>query len=82
LFVSGAVLAQDYPQHSISIFGVDGLSVDGTREFLERYEKQYFTLHMIDNLGKIIPTGINIALRQAKGEVIICVDGHTLIALN
>jgi hypothetical protein len=37
---------------------------------------------MLDNPGKIVPTGMNIALRQARGEVIIRVDGHCVIAPN
>jgi len=35
---------------------------------------------MLDNPKKIVPTGMNIVLQQAKGEIIIRVDGHTIIA--
>ena len=33
-------------------------------------------LHWIDNPGKIVPTGLNLAIRFAKGEILVRVDGH------
>lgn len=75
-----AILAQDYPQQFISIFVVDGLSSDGTREILAKYENKHSIVSMIDNPAKIVPSGINIALCETKGDIIIRVDGHTVIA--
>jgi hypothetical protein len=34
----------------------------------------------VDNPGRIVPTGFNAALARAGGEVIVRVDGHTIIA--
>ena len=45
-----------------------------------KYSLNNSSFILLDNPGKIVPSGINIALRQAKGEIIIRVDGHTLIA--
>lgn len=77
-----AILAQDYPAHSFEILIVDGMSNDDTREivqgFASRYPKRQICI--LDNPGKIVPTGMNIALRQAKGDIIIRVDGHCIIA--
>jgi GT2 family glycosyltransferase len=39
-------------------------------------------LTVSDNVGQIVATGLNRALEQAKGEVIVRVDGHTIIAAN
>ena len=75
-----AILAQDYPGR-IEILIVDGLSTDDTRNRIEQViQHSAFSICLLDNPGKIVPTGINIALRQAKGEIIVRVDGHTLIA--
>ncbi len=41
---------------------------------------QRFNIKLLDNPEKIVPTGLNVALRQAKGEIIIRVDGHCEIA--
>jgi hypothetical protein len=35
---------------------------------------------LIDNPGKIVATGLNAALREARGEIVIRVDGHCEIA--
>jgi len=36
-------------------------------------------IQILNNPQKIVPTALNIALRQARGEIIIRVDGHTVI---
>ncbi|MCP4122006.1 MAG: glycosyltransferase family 2 protein, partial [Bacteroidetes bacterium] len=47
-------------------------------QLVKRFPK--ISINVLDNPQKIVPTGINIALRQAKGDIIIRVDGHTIIA--
>jgi glycosyltransferase involved in cell wall biosynthesis len=76
----GAVLAQDYPAECTEIIVADGMSIDGTRQAIQGFQRQHANLRLIDNPGKIVPTGLNAALRQARGEVIIRVDGHCEIA--
>jgi len=78
----GAVLIQDYDPDSIEILIVDGMSVDNSRAIIShiaRSNPQYRIL-VLENPDEIVPTGINIALRQGKGDIIIRVDGHTIIA--
>jgi succinoglycan biosynthesis protein ExoA len=78
----GAVLAQNYPRDRMEIIIADGLSKDGTREIIEAVRARQPNLSLIDNPGKIVATGLNAALRLAKGEVIIRVDGHCEIATD
>ncbi len=75
-----AILAQDTPMDEIEILVADGMSTDGTREVIKEYQQDHPSIHLVDNPGKIVPTGINAALRHAKGDIVIRVDGHTLIA--
>ena len=75
-----AVLKQDYPSDKIEILIVDGMSTDSTRQIIAGYQKTHPNIYLIDNPGKIVPIGMNLAIRQAKGEVIIRVDGHCVIA--
>jgi succinoglycan biosynthesis protein ExoA len=42
-------------------------------------QTQHPNIRLIDNPGKIVPKGLNIALEQAQGEIIVRVDGHCLI---
>jgi GT2 family glycosyltransferase len=37
-------------------------------------------LELVDNPGRIVATGLNAALARARGQVIVRVDGHTIIA--
>jgi succinoglycan biosynthesis protein ExoA len=75
-----AVLAQDYPRERMEIIIADGLSNDGTREAIKEVQLLNPNVVLIDNPGKIVSTGLNAALRVAKGEIIIRVDGHCEIA--
>jgi len=75
-----AILTQDYPLDKMEILVADGMSTDETRSIVKQYQETYPQVRLIDNPGKIVPTGMNIALRRAKGEIIIRVDGHCMIA--
>jgi succinoglycan biosynthesis protein ExoA len=58
----------------------DGLSDDGTRDILERYAATNTRLRVISNPGRIVSTGLNAAIRAARGEIIIRMDAHTVYA--
>jgi succinoglycan biosynthesis protein ExoA len=76
----GAVLAQDYPPERVEVIVADGMSTDGTREIVETFQAQHARLRLVDNPGRIAPTGLNAALGLARGEIIVRVDGHCEIA--
>jgi succinoglycan biosynthesis protein ExoA len=76
----GSVLAQDYPDSLLEVIVADGMSSDGTREEVRQLQKVHPNLQLIDNLGKIVPTGLNAAIAQARGDIIVRVDGHCEIA--
>lgn len=73
-----AIQAQDY-RGEMEILIADGMSSDGTREIVQRSTLQRPNVQLVDNPDKIVPTGLNAALLRAKGEIIIRVDGHTII---
>jgi len=77
-----AVLAQDYPIHLMEVRIADGMSADGTREIVADYTKQHANIFLVDNPGRIVPTGLNLLIPKAKGDIIIRVDGHCVIALD
>ena len=72
----GAVLEQDYPPDLMEVIISDGMSTDGTRDIVRSFESNRHNIFLIDNPGKIVPAGLNKAINQAKGEIIIRVDGH------
>lgn len=80
----GAVLAQDYPADRLEVLIADGMSTDGTRAAIERAARRRpdVRVMIVDNPGRIVPTGFNRALVRSRGEIIVRVDGHTIIAPN
>lgn len=57
----------------------DGRSDDGTRERIER-RRDGFPLRVIDNPKQIVSAGLNAAILQARGEVIVRMDVHSIYA--
>lgn len=78
----GSVMHQDITGIDLEIVVADGMSGDGTREILEEYEREYPALRVIDNPKRIVSTGLNAAIRQARGEIIVRMDAHTEYALD
>lgn len=75
-----AVLNQDYPTEKTQILIADGDSTDSTSEFLQEIVQEHSRIQIINNPGKIVSTGFNLALNHAIGDIIIRVDGHTTIS--
>ena len=74
-----AVLAQDYPAELMEILIADGMSTDDTRLILQKAQSENPQIRLFDNPQHIVPTGLNSLISQAKGEVLIRVDGHCVI---
>jgi cellulose synthase/poly-beta-1,6-N-acetylglucosamine synthase-like glycosyltransferase len=78
----GSLLTQDYPANRMEILIMDGMSDDGTRSIIQRMLAQGHApaVRVLDNPGRIVPVAMNLALHQARGDVIVRVDGHTVVA--
>jgi succinoglycan biosynthesis protein ExoA len=76
------IVEQDYPADCMEVLIANGMSTDDTYQIIRDFAALHLQMkiQILDNPEKIVPTGINIALREAKGEIIIRVDGHTVLA--
>jgi succinoglycan biosynthesis protein ExoA len=74
-----ALLIQTYPMKLMEIIIADGFSTDGTRDEIGKFQKLHPELKckIVDNSRKIIPSGLNIAIRNSTGEIIIRLDAHS-----
>jgi cellulose synthase/poly-beta-1,6-N-acetylglucosamine synthase-like glycosyltransferase len=72
-----SILAGDYPRDRLEIVIADGMSRDGTREILDEFRAKYSNVRVIDNPGKGIASGLNLAIRAAAGDIILRMDAHT-----
>ncbi|MCB1017168.1 MAG: glycosyltransferase family 2 protein [Acidimicrobiales bacterium] len=71
-----SVLAQDLDPARVEVLVVDGRSDDGTREVVADVADGDPRVRLLDNPEQIVPTALNRALAEARGSVIVRVDGH------
>jgi succinoglycan biosynthesis protein ExoA len=74
-----AILDQNYPAEQVEILVVDGGSTDDTRRIIRRLQEVERRIRLLDNPEKLQAHALNRGLDVAKGEIIIRVDGHTLL---
>jgi GT2 family glycosyltransferase len=74
-----AVLAQDWPSERLQIIVADGESTDGTPDIIRSLPGSE-RVRLIVNRGRRQAAGLNLAISQAEGDIIVRVDGHTEIA--
>ena len=74
-----AILGQDYPQDQLEILLVDGFSDDGTRAVLSDYVSRYSQIRLLDNPTCIVPTAMNIGIRNARGSIIVRIDARCVV---
>lgn len=73
-----SLMAQDFSWDDSEIILVDGLSSDNTRKIIGEYIKKYSFIKLLDNPSKITPVSLNIAIREARNEIIFRIDAHTI----
>lgn len=74
-----AVLAQTYPRSQMEIIVADALSQDKTRELINMFQRDHpdLPLRIVDNGRRVIPVGLNLAIKAARGEIIVRLDAHS-----
>jgi len=75
-----SIVNQTYPSERYEVLVIDGFSDDQTRRIVRDFQSYHPQVKLLDNARRIVPTALNIALKAARGDVIIRVDGHAEIA--
>lgn len=75
-----SILNQEPPEGGMEIMVADGMSTDGTRQYLQQQASAHPRLRVLDNPGRIVSTGLNAAIREARGDIIVRMDAHTIYA--
>lgn len=73
-----SALDQDYPG-PLEVVVADGMSEDDTRRIVADLAEQDERVRMVDNPSRTAPAGLNAAIREAVGEVIVRCDGHAVL---
>lgn len=71
-----SVLDGDYPRERMEVLVVDGMSDDETRVIVERLAKLDSRVKLLDNKARIVASGANLGIQQARGQVITWLGGH------
>ncbi|MBI5053898.1 MAG: glycosyltransferase family 2 protein [Chloroflexi bacterium] len=77
-----ALRDQDFTDFEVIV--VDGDSDDETANIVQQYsaQQQPLRLKLIRNPQRSIPTSLNLGIKNARGEIIVRLDGHSLPAKN
>jgi glycosyltransferase involved in cell wall biosynthesis len=75
-----SILAQTYPHAQMELIISDGLSTDHTRDVIAAFQKDHADLavRVVDNSARTIPSGLNQAIRESTGEIIVRLDAHSM----
>lgn len=75
-----SILAQTYPREQMELIISDGMSTDRTRDVIAAFQKEHADLavRVVENSVRTIPSGLNQAIRESRGEIIVRLDAHSI----
>jgi succinoglycan biosynthesis protein ExoA len=70
------LLDQHYDENRFEVIVADGDSTDDTQAQVQVLQRQYPNLRLVFNPGRWSSAGRNAALKVARGDLIVIIDGH------
>ncbi len=79
-FIEKAVdsLMDEYVRKNAEILIADGMSTDGTRDIVRSLIGRGYPIRLLDNKDRYQVYGLNLAVKEARGEIIVRTDAHAL----
>jgi glycosyltransferase involved in cell wall biosynthesis len=74
-----SLAALDYPLDKIEIILIDGMSTDRTPEIIQRWTGNDSRIRMLQNPQRIVSTGMNLGLKEARHDLVLWTSGHALL---
>ena len=76
-----SIAAQDFPRSRFEVLVIDGQSTDQTKLIISRFAAESTVdLRLLQNARHRTAAGMNIGLAEARGDVIVRIDGHASVA--
>ncbi len=73
------LLDQNYDPKGFEILVADGQSTDDTRDVVRKWQLLHANVRLLDNPRRWSSAGRNVAVRAARGDILVVVDGHCQI---
>ncbi|NOH03834.1 MAG: glycosyltransferase family 2 protein [Chloroflexi bacterium] len=75
-----ALRAQTYPLAKMEVVISDGMSTDRTLEAIASFQQEHADLavRVVQNQARTIPSGVNQAIRESRGGIIVRLDAHSM----
>jgi succinoglycan biosynthesis protein ExoA len=70
------ILNQRYDSERFEIIVVDGQSIDATWSIVRALQQDHANLHLLMNPKRWSSAGRNAAVRAARGDILVVIDGH------
>jgi polysaccharide deacetylase family protein (PEP-CTERM system associated) len=71
------LLNQHYDPDRFEVIVSDGQSTDDTRTIVRRMQTAHANLRLLANTRRFSSAGRNLAIRAARGDLVVVVDGHS-----
>jgi GT2 family glycosyltransferase len=69
-------MAFDRPDGGYEVLMVDGMSSDGTADEIRRWVETHPNLQLLENPGRIFPTGMNLGIQASVGDFVVGLGAH------
>lgn len=76
------IKSQDYPHELMEVVLIDSVSTDSTKKLMEEFSREdngFIRVVVLDNPKGKQASGWNVAIREAKEDIILRIDAHTMI---
>lgn len=71
-----SLIKQDYPKDKYEILVIDGMSDDDTTNIVRSYSTKDNKIRLLSNPKKILASGWNIGIKEARGSFVVRLDAH------
>ncbi|NLW86778.1 MAG: glycosyltransferase family 2 protein [Planctomycetes bacterium] len=75
-----AVLANNYPINRLEVLVVDGMSEDRTPDIVAQLSQEDPRVRLVRNPRRITPAAFNEGVRNARGDIVCIVGGHSTVS--
>ncbi|MFN0032851.1 MAG: glycosyltransferase family 2 protein [Flavobacteriales bacterium] len=77
-----SMMIQTYPGQLITVYVVDGMSDDGTRQVIRKLTAEFSNVKLLDNTKCVTPVALNLGLKADSAEVKIIFGAHAVMSKN